>query len=71
MSRRQGEAFMDEEESMEEILGLKKQTASLKQSKLSSNMNAIAVLDMIKNLQDEIEVTIIFNNNFLLSLLVF
>ena len=62
---------MDEEESMEEILGLKKQTASLKQSKLSSNMNAIAVLDMIKNLQDEIEVTIIFNNNFLLSLLVF
>merc|ERR1719419_950568 len=40
---------------MEEILGLKKQTASLKQSKLSSNMNAIAVLDMIKNLQDEIE----------------
>merc|ERR1711915_528070 len=55
ISQRRGEAFMDEEESMEEILGLNKQTSSLKQSKLSSNVNAIAVLDMIKNLQDEIE----------------
>ena len=62
---------MDEEESMEEILGLNKQTSSLKQSKLSSNVNAIAVLDMIKNLQDEIEVIIIFNKDFSLLMLVF
>ena len=55
---------MDEQESMQKILGLSQQTPSRNKSKLASNINAIAVLDMIKNLQDEIEVAILLNFHF-------
>ena len=56
ISRRQGEAFRDDEKSMEEILGLSRRQESTGENKLAAQVNAVAVLDMIKSLQEEIKV---------------
>ena len=41
---------------MEEILGLTRQQEPIKKKQLAEQFNAIVVLDMIKNLQEEIKV---------------
>ena len=41
---------------MEEILGLTRQQEPIKKNQLAQQFNAIVVLDMIKNLQEEIKV---------------
>ena len=56
ISRRQGEAFEDDEKLMEEILGLGRRQESKGGNKLAAQVNAVAVLDMIKSLQQEIKV---------------
>ena len=56
ISRRQGEAFEDDEKLTEEILGLSRQQESTGENKLAAQVNAVAVLDMIKSLQEEIKV---------------
>ena len=53
ISRRRGEFFNDEESEMEDILEL---TDDRKNSQLAGNPNAIAILDMINSLQEEIKV---------------
>ena len=62
ISRRQGEAFEDDEKLMEEILGLGRRQESRGGSKLAAQVNAVAVLDMIKSLQQEIKVYMEFEN---------
>ena len=62
ISRRQGEAFRDDEKSMEEILGLSRQQESRGGNKLAAQVNAVAVLDMTKSLQGEIKVHMEFEN---------
>ena len=41
---------------MEEILGLSRRQESTGENKLAAQVNAVAVLDMIKSLQEEIKV---------------
>ena len=62
ISRRKGEAFEDDEKLMEEILGLSRQHESTGENKLAAQVNAVAVLDMIKSLQEEIKV---YTNNLI------
>ena len=62
ISRRQGEAFKDDEESMEEMLGLSRRQESRGGNKLAAQVNAVAVLDMTKSLQGEIKVHMEFEN---------
>ena len=45
---------------MEEILGLTRQQEPVKKKQLAEKFNAIVVLDMIRKLQEEIEVNLGF-----------
>ena len=45
---------------MEEILGLTRQQEPMKKKQLAEQFNAIVVLDMIRKLQEEIEVNLGF-----------
>ena len=56
ISRRQGAVMQDDEETMEEILGLRRSEQKDGNGKLAAQVNAVAVLDMIKSLQEEIKV---------------
>ena len=57
-SRRKDEIFIDDERAMEEIIGLTRQQEPMKKKQLADQFNAIVVLDMIKNLQEEIDVNL-------------
>ena len=57
-SRRKDEIFIDDERAMEEILGLTRQQEPMKKKQLAEQFNAIVVLDMIRKLQEEIEVNL-------------
>ena len=59
-SRRKDEIFIDDERAMEEILGLTRQQEPMKKKQLAEQFNAIVVLDMIRKLQEEIEVNLGF-----------
>ena len=48
--------MQDDEETMEEILGLRRSEQKDGNGKLAAQVNAVAVLDMIKSLQEEIKV---------------
>ena len=58
ISKRQGEVVREEEKSMEEILGLRRPEKKTGNVKLAAQVNAVAVLDMIKSLQEEIQVDV-------------
>ena len=60
ISRRQGGAIRDDEKSVEEILGLSRPQEAIGNTKLAAQVSAVAVLDMIKSLQEEIKVSEIF-----------
>jgi predicted transposase YdaD len=59
-SRRKDEIFIDDERAMEEIIGLSRQQEPMKKKQLAEQFNAIVVLDMIRKLQEEIEVNLGF-----------
>ena len=57
ISRRQGEFLIDDENSVEEILEFEEDVKLSEQKRLTAQINAIAVLDMINSLQEEIKVS--------------